>query len=102
MGAAGGGGAIVSLQKGRIAHVRRARNFYSDSTAKRFDPVRMKGGAGWVPHWRTRMEPIELLPRTFMNLLREDAGMSFMEFALIGALVLVVCLLLLLAIRRSA
>jgi len=38
MGAAGGGGAIVSLRKGRIAHVRRARNFYSDSTAKRFDP----------------------------------------------------------------
>ncbi|WP_177206726.1 MULTISPECIES: hypothetical protein [unclassified Variovorax] len=48
------------------------------------------------------MEPLELLPRTFMNLLREDAGMSFMEFALIGSLVMVVCLLLLLAIRRSA
>ncbi|QNK65788.1 hypothetical protein [Variovorax sp. PAMC26660] len=48
------------------------------------------------------MEPFTLLPRTFMNLLREDAGMSFMEFALIGALVTVVCLLLLLAIRRSA
>ncbi|MET3443603.1 hypothetical protein ABIC94_004409 [Variovorax paradoxus] len=48
------------------------------------------------------MEPIELLPRSFTNLLREDAGMSFMEFALIGALVLVVCLLLLLAVRRSA
>ena len=48
------------------------------------------------------MEPIELLPRTFTNLLREDAGMSFMEFALIGALVLVVCLLLVLAVRRSA
>jgi len=28
--------------------------------------------------------------------------MSFMEFALIGALVMVVCLLLLLAIRRTA
>ncbi|MGJ7499462.1 hypothetical protein ACSFBF_03795 [Variovorax sp. ZT5P49] len=48
------------------------------------------------------MEPLALLPRPFMNLLREDAGMSFMEFALIGALVMVVCLLLLLAIRRSA
>ncbi len=48
------------------------------------------------------MEPLNLLPRSFMNLLREDAGMSFMEFALIGSLVLVVCLLLLLAIRRSA
>jgi hypothetical protein len=48
------------------------------------------------------MEPLELLPRTFMNLLREDAGMSFMEFALIGSLVMVVCLLLLLAMRRSA
>lgn len=48
------------------------------------------------------MEPLALLPTTFMSLLREDAGMSFMEFALIGALVMVVCLLLLLAIRRSA
>jgi hypothetical protein len=50
----------------------------------------------------TRMELLAPLPRTFMNLLREDAGMSFMEVALIGALVMVVCLLLLLAIRRSA
>ncbi|WP_164546879.1 MULTISPECIES: hypothetical protein [unclassified Variovorax] len=48
------------------------------------------------------MEPLALLPTTFMNLLREDAGMSFMESALIGALVMVVCLLLLLALRRSA
>ncbi|KLN55001.1 hypothetical protein [Variovorax paradoxus] len=48
------------------------------------------------------MEPLNLLPRSFMNLLREDAGMSFMEFALIGSLVVVVCLLLLLAVRRSA
>lgn len=48
------------------------------------------------------MDPLQLLPRTFMDLLREDAGMSFMEFALIGALVLVVCLLLLLAVRRHA
>jgi hypothetical protein len=48
------------------------------------------------------MEPLDLLPRNFMNLLREDAGMSFMECALIGSLVLVVCLLLVLAIRRSA
>ncbi len=37
-----------------------------------------------------------------MSLLREDAGMSFMEFALIGSLVMVVCLLVLLALRRSA
>lgn len=50
----------------------------------------------------TRMEPLVLLPRTFMSLLREDAGMSFMEFALIGSLVMVVCLLLWLALRRSA
>jgi hypothetical protein len=102
MVAAGGGGALVSLQKGRIAHVCMRRNFYSDSTAKRFGPVRATSGAGWLPHWGIRMEPIELLPRSFTNLLREDAGMSFMEFALIGALVLVVCLLLLLAVRRSA
>lgn len=102
MVAADGGGALVSFQKGRIAHVRMRRNFYSDSTAKRFGPVRATSGAGWLPHWGIRMEPIELLPRSFTNLLREDAGMSFMEFALIGALVLVVCLLLLLAVRRSA
>ena len=48
------------------------------------------------------MEPINLLPRNFTNLLREDAGMSFMEFALLGSLVVVMCLLLLLAARRSA
>ncbi|WP_167481159.1 hypothetical protein [Acidovorax cavernicola] len=48
------------------------------------------------------MEPLEVLPRTALSLLREDAGMSFMEFALIGALVMVVALLLLLALRRSA
>jgi cobalamin biosynthesis Mg chelatase CobN len=48
------------------------------------------------------MEPINLLPRNFTNLLREDAGMSFMEFALLGSLVVVMCLLLLFAARRSA
>ena len=48
------------------------------------------------------MEPINLLPRNFTNLLREDAGMSFMEFALLGSLVVFVSLLLLLAARRSA
>ena len=48
------------------------------------------------------MQTLALPPRLFMNLLREDTGMSFMEFALIGALVVVVCLLLWLAIRRSA
>ncbi|MDR6886175.1 MULTISPECIES: hypothetical protein [Variovorax] len=48
------------------------------------------------------MEPLETLPRSFTNLLREDTGKSFMEFALIGALVVVVCLLLLLAVQRSA
>ena len=48
------------------------------------------------------METFNLLPRSFMTLLREDAGMSFMEAALIGSLVVVVCLLLLLAVRRSA
>ncbi|BEP34605.1 hypothetical protein GmRootV59_15790 [Variovorax sp. V59] len=53
-------------------------------------------------HWGTRMETLNLLPRSFMTLLREDAGMSFMEAALIGSLVVVVCLLLLLAVRRSA
>jgi len=48
------------------------------------------------------MEPLTLAPRNFMNLLREDAGMSFMEFALLGSLVVFVSLLLLLAVRRSA
>ena len=48
------------------------------------------------------MEPINLLPRNFTNLLREDAGMSFMEFALLGSLVVFMCLLLLFAARRSA
>ena len=48
------------------------------------------------------MEPINLLPRNFTNLLREDAGMSFMEFALLGSLVVVMCLLLLFAARRGA
>ena len=48
------------------------------------------------------METLDPMPRNFTNLLREDAGMSFMEVALIGALVLVVCLLLLLAIQRIA
>jgi hypothetical protein len=48
------------------------------------------------------MEPHALLPRNIMTLLREDAGMSFMEFALIGSLVVAVCLLMLLALRRSA
>jgi len=48
------------------------------------------------------MEPLNLLPRNFMNLLREDAGMSFMESALLASLAVVVCLLLVLAARRSA
>ena len=48
------------------------------------------------------MEPLTLPPRNFTNLLREDAGMSFMEFALLGSLVVFVSLLLLLAVRRSA
>jgi len=48
------------------------------------------------------MKPLTLLPGNFfMNLLREDAGMSSMEFAFIGALLLFVYLLLLVAIRFS-
>ncbi|GEM_PF-554969 len=66
-------------------------------------PKPKRGGRQSEPHNRgTRMELLALLPTTFMNLLREDAGMSFMEFALIGSLVMVVLLLLLLAIRRGA
>jgi len=48
------------------------------------------------------MEPLNLPPRNFMNLLREDAGMSFMEFAVLGSLVVFVSLLLLFAARRGA
>ena len=48
------------------------------------------------------MEPLNLLPRNVTNLLREDAGMSFMEAALLGSLVVVLGLLLLLATRRGA
>ena len=48
------------------------------------------------------MEPFNLPPRNFVNLLREDAGMSFMEFAVLGSLVVFVSLLLLFAARRGA
>ncbi|MDP9932202.1 hypothetical protein [Variovorax paradoxus] len=48
------------------------------------------------------MESFNLPPRNFMNLLREEAGMSFMEFAVLGSLVVFVSLLLLLAARRGA
>jgi hypothetical protein len=102
MGAVGGSGAIVSLQKVRIAHVRRRRNFYSDSTAKRCWSAPVHRLRRLATSLGTRMEPLETLPRSFTNLLREDTGKSFMEFALIGALVVVVCLLLLLAVQRSA
>jgi len=37
-----------------------------------------------------------------MNLLREDAGMSSTEFAIAGALVVFICLLLLLVVRLSS
>jgi hypothetical protein len=48
------------------------------------------------------MEPRDLPPGNFfMNLLREDAGMSSAEFAVISALVVFFYLLLLLAIRFS-
>jgi len=48
------------------------------------------------------MEPLEPRQRNFASLLREDAGMSFVEFALLASLVVVVFLLLLLAARRAA
>ena len=48
------------------------------------------------------MEPFNLPPRNFVNLLREDAGMSFMEFVVLGSLVVFVSLLLLFAARRGA
>ena len=48
------------------------------------------------------MESLNLPPRNFMNLLREETGMSFMEIALLGSLVVFVGLLLLFAARRSA
>ena len=95
-------GALVSLQKGRTAHVPGRRNFYSDPTAKDLSPMRATRQRRPTTSLGTRMEPINLLPRNFTNLLREDAGMSFMEFALLGSLVVFMCLLLLLAARRSA
>jgi hypothetical protein len=79
------GGSHVSPGAGRTAHARGPAGSYSDATSP-----------------GTRMEPHALLPRNIMTLLREDAGMSFMEFALIGSLVVAVCLLMLLALRRSA
>jgi len=39
MGAAEVGGALVSREKVRTAHVRMRRNFYSDSTARRLAPM---------------------------------------------------------------
>jgi len=49
------------------------------------------------------MESHNLPPGTFfMNLLREDAGMSSTEFAIASALVVFIYLLLLLALRFSS
>lgn len=42
------------------------------------------------------------LPHDLTALLREEAGVSFMEFALIGSLVLVFLMLLLLAWSKNA
>jgi hypothetical protein len=95
-------GALVSLQKGRTAHVPGRRNFYSDPTAKRWCPMRAASQRQPTTSLETCMEPLTLAPRNFMNLLREEAGMSFMEFALLGSLVVFVGLLLLFAARRSA
>jgi len=101
MDRAGTQGALVSRRKGRTAHVRGRRNFYSDITAKHLSPIGQQA-APLTKTLGTRMEPLNLLPRNFMNLLREDAGMSFMESALLASLAVVVCLLLVLAARRSA
>ncbi|MBT2322948.1 hypothetical protein J7E62_11390 [Variovorax paradoxus] len=42
------------------------------------------------------------LSHTFADLLREEAGASLMEYAIVGFLVLVVCMLLLLALEKQS
>ena len=44
----------------------------------------------------------EQLSHALLNLLKEEAGASLPEYALIGSLVLVVCLLALLALSKEA
>lgn len=41
------------------------------------------------------------LSHTFADLLKEEAGASLMEYALVGSLILVVCMLLLLAWHKQ-
>jgi Flp pilus assembly pilin Flp len=41
------------------------------------------------------------LSHTFTDLLKEEAGASLMEYALVGSLILVVCTLLLLAWHKQ-
>ena len=102
MGSLTRGRTIVSIEKVRTAHALMRRNFYSDFTAKRLVPGRETSGASFPPHWRTCMESHNLAPRNFfMNLLREDAGMSSAQFAVVSALVVLLYLLALLAARLS-
>src|SRR5689334_13936655 len=65
MAAGRGGGALVSRQKVRTAHVRGRRDSYS--------------GSHRPNHWGTRMKLPNPLPRSFMDLLRLDAGMSLQK-----------------------
>lgn len=102
MGSRRRGRTIVSAEKVRTAHAYMRRNFYSDFTAKRLAPRRATSGASWPPHWRRRMDSHNLpLGNFFMNMLREDAGMSSTQFAVVSALLVFLYLLVLLAVRLS-
>jgi hypothetical protein len=93
---------IVFVEKVRTARARVRRNFYSDFTAKRVVRRRITSGASCSPYWRTCMESHNLaLRKLFANLLREDAGMSSTQFAVVSALVVLLYLLALLAARLS-
>jgi hypothetical protein len=89
----------------KCAPLMRGRGAISTVTPRRKNVLfqeSVTSGANWPPHWRTRMETHSLPPGSFFtNLLREDAGMSSTEFAVISALAVFFYLLLLLLVRFS-
>lgn len=52
------------------------------------------------PNLERRMRFVDHWSHPFMHFVREEAGVSLVEFVLIGTLALVVCLLILLAVDK--
>lgn len=92
---------LVLKRKGRLSDVGEQRRSYSGFISTALLPTETSQAK---PQEKYREEIVRLdehLPPALTRFLREDAGVSFAEYALVASLIVVVCVIALLALGKG-